>query len=62
MLVQKAQILRDLGRGDEARRTAEDAIALAVPGALLPSGTRALLREISGRPDAYPDPGPAPAR
>jgi len=53
MWVLKAQILRDLKRPEEARRTAEAAIALAVPEATLSPATRALLRELSGRGDLY---------
>ena len=53
MLVLKAQILGDLKRPDEARRTAEDAIALGVPGELLSATTKKLLRDISGHNDVY---------
>ncbi|HSN01775.1 MAG TPA: tetratricopeptide repeat protein, partial [Rudaea sp.] len=58
MLVQKAQILRDLKREDDARRTALDAIAVDAPASELAPQTKALLRELSGRPDAYPDTAP----
>jgi len=56
MLVLKAQILRDLKRDDESRRTADEAIALGVPGSVLSAMTKKLLRELSGRSDVYPDP------
>jgi tRNA A-37 threonylcarbamoyl transferase component Bud32 len=56
MLVLKAQILRDLKRNDETRNTAEEALALGVPGNVLSPTTKTLLRELSGRADVYPDP------
>ncbi|WP_300615282.1 tetratricopeptide repeat protein [Dokdonella sp.] len=59
MLVQKAQILDDLGRKEEARLTAEEGIALDVPGSVLQPITRKLLRELSGRADVYPEPAAA---
>jgi len=55
MLVQKAQIQQALKRDDDARRTAEEAIALNVPAAELPPRTKLLLRELSGRGDIYPE-------
>ena len=55
MLVQKAQILDDLGRREDARRTAEEGIALGVPGDVLQPLTRQLLRTLSGRDDVYPE-------
>ncbi|MCE7951397.1 MAG: serine/threonine protein kinase [Xanthomonadales bacterium PRO7] len=55
MLVQKAQILNDLKRTDEARRAALDAIAIGAPASELAPQTRQLLRELSGRSDVYPD-------
>jgi len=53
MLVLKAQILGDLKRPDEARTTAEEAIALNVPANVLSATTKKLLRDISGRSDVY---------
>jgi serine/threonine-protein kinase len=58
MLVQKAQILRDLKREDDARRAALDAIAVGAPASELAPQTKALLRELSGKSDAYPDSPP----
>jgi tetratricopeptide (TPR) repeat protein len=55
MLVQKAQILRDLKRDDEARRVADEAIALNVDPAEIAGLTKKLLREMSGRTDVYPE-------
>jgi len=55
MLVQKAQILDDLHRKEDARRTAEEAIALDMPGDVLQPLTRKLLRQLSGRDDVYPE-------
>ncbi|MCW5578302.1 MAG: serine/threonine protein kinase [Dokdonella sp.] len=55
MLVQKAQILRDLKRDDEARAAADAAIALQLPADDLPPLTRTLLRQLSGRSDVYPE-------
>ncbi|HTI96093.1 MAG TPA: serine/threonine-protein kinase [Rudaea sp.] len=55
MLVQKAQILRDLKRVDDARRTALEAIAIGAPASELAPHTKVLLRELSGKADAYPD-------
>ena len=55
MLAQKAQILRDLARADDARRTAEEAIAIGAKPAELSTRTKQLLRELSGRNDIYPD-------
>jgi len=56
MLMQKAQILVDLKRPDEARKTADEAIAVGAPAAELAPQTRQLVRELSGKSDAYPDP------
>jgi tetratricopeptide (TPR) repeat protein len=61
MLVQKAQILNDLKRPDDARRTALDAIAVGATAAELAPRTKQLLRELSGKADAYPD-AAAPAK
>ncbi len=55
MLVQKAQIQQELKREDEARKTADEAIALNVPSAELPPRTKLLLRELSRRTDIYPE-------
>ena len=55
MLVQKAQIQQALKRDDEARKTAEEAIAIDAPVAELAPRTKLLLREISGRADIYPE-------
>ena len=62
MLVLKAQILEDLKRAEESRRTAEEALALDVPANLLSAMTRKLLRHLSGRNDVYPDPEPVMAK
>ncbi|MGH8090432.1 MAG: tetratricopeptide repeat protein, partial [Rudaea sp.] len=58
MLVQKAQILRDLKREDDARHTALEAIAVGAPADELAPSTKQLLRELSGKSDAYPDSPP----
>jgi serine/threonine-protein kinase len=58
MLVQKAQILGDLKRADEARKTAIEAIDLGVPAADLSPTTKNLLRQLSGRTSAYPEADP----
>ena len=55
MLVQKAQIQRDLGSPEQARASANAAIALGVKKEELAPATRRLLRELSGRNDLYPD-------
>ena len=55
MLVQKAQILRDLKRPVDARAAAIEAIALGAPAEALAPSTKQLLRELSGKSDAYPD-------
>jgi serine/threonine-protein kinase len=55
MLVQKAQILQSLKRDDEARKTAEEGIAVNAPVAELAPRTKLLLRELSGRTDIYPE-------
>ena len=54
MLVQKAQVLRDLKRSDDARKTAELAIAVGADAADLAPRTKQLLRDLSGRSDLYP--------
>jgi len=59
MLVQKAQILDDLGRKEDSRLAAEQAIALGLPGDVLQPLTRKLLRQLSGRDDVYPEPAAA---
>jgi len=55
MLVQKAQILNDLKRPDDARHAALDAIAVGATAAELAPRTKQLLRELSGKADAYPE-------
>jgi tetratricopeptide (TPR) repeat protein len=55
MLMQKAFILRDLNRGAEAKKTADEAIALRVDPAQLSPTTKKSLRELSGRSDIYPE-------
>jgi len=55
MLVLKAQIQQALKRDDEARKTAEEAIALNAPVGELAPRTKLLLRELSGRADIYPE-------
>jgi eukaryotic-like serine/threonine-protein kinase len=60
MRIQRAQILEEMGRNDEARATAEEAIALGAKPSELPALTRQLLRDLSGRPDLYRDADPAP--
>jgi serine/threonine-protein kinase len=60
MLVQKAQILDGLGRAEDARLTAEEAIALGVPADLLQPLTRQHLRHYSGRDEVYPEATQAP--
>ncbi|MFT3792180.1 MAG: serine/threonine-protein kinase [Rudaea sp.] len=54
-LAQKAQVLSELGRPKDARKTAEAAIALVTDPAELATATKKLLREQSGRADLYPD-------
>ena len=61
MLVQKAQILVDLKRRDEARKAADEAIALGAPAAELYELTKRQLRKLSGRQDIYPE-AAAPAK
>ena len=58
MLVQKAQILSDLKRTDDARRTALAAIAVGAPASELATQTKQVLRELSGKSDAFPDSPP----
>jgi serine/threonine-protein kinase len=55
MLVQKAQILNDLKRPDDARAAAIEAIGVGAPASELAPQTRQLVRELSGKADAYPD-------
>jgi serine/threonine-protein kinase len=55
MLVQKAQILNDLKRPDQARAAAIEAIAVGATANELAPQTKALLRELSGKSDAFPD-------
>jgi hypothetical protein len=62
MLVQKAQILKEMKRDDEARRTADEAIALQVDPTELAALTKKLLRQLSGRTDIYPEVADAPAK
>lgn len=62
MLVQKAQILRDLARTADARRTAEEALAIGAQPAKLSAKTRQLLRELSGRADVYPEAASTPSK
>jgi tetratricopeptide (TPR) repeat protein len=59
MLVQKAQIQRDLGNPAAARASADEAIALGVKADELAPFTRGLLRDLSGRSDVYPEPASA---
>jgi hypothetical protein len=54
MLVLKAQIERDLKRGDDARATALEAVAVGAPASELTPKTKDLLRELSGRRDLFP--------
>lgn len=61
MLVQKAQILADLKRPDDARRAALEAIAVGAPATELAPQTKQLARALSGKTDAYPD-AAAPAQ
>jgi serine/threonine protein kinase len=60
MRVQRAQILLDLKRPDDARAAAEAAVALDAPPSELPAFTRGLLRELTGRADLYRELDPAP--
>lgn len=53
MLSQKAQYLRTLGRLDEARTTARQAITVGTPAAQLSPETIATLREIDEAPAAF---------
>ncbi|MBO9664337.1 tetratricopeptide repeat protein [Dokdonella sp.] len=62
MLVQKAQILDELGRKEDARRSAEEGIALGVAGEVLQPLTKQLLRKLSGRDDVYPEVAAAAAK
>jgi serine/threonine-protein kinase len=56
MLVLKAQIQTDLKRPDDARRTAMEAIAVDAKTDELAPLTRKLVRKLSGKTSAYPDP------
>ena len=58
MLVQKAQILNDLKRPDDARAAAIEAIGVGAPASELAPQTRQLVRELSGKSDVYPDSPP----
>jgi len=55
MLVQKAQILEEMKRNDEAKRVADEAIALDVNPAEIAGMTKKILRDLSGRTDIYPE-------
>jgi tetratricopeptide (TPR) repeat protein/tRNA A-37 threonylcarbamoyl transferase component Bud32 len=55
MLLLKAQVFDELGRKDDARLVAEEAIALDVPADRLQATTRKQLRELSRRSDVYPE-------
>ncbi len=55
MLVQKGQILQALHRDDDARKSADEAIALNAPVADLAPRTKLLLRQLSTRTDIYPE-------
>jgi len=55
ILVQKAQILRDLKRDEDVRNVANEAIAVGADAAELAPTTKRLLRELSGRSDIYPE-------
>ena len=59
MLVLKAQIQDEMQHSDRARETIGAAIAVGASPTELPTSTIALLRQISGRSDLYPD-VPAP--
>ena len=54
MLVQKAQILEDLKQPEQARASANEAIALGADAGELAPNTKNLLRRFSGRTDVYP--------
>jgi len=60
ILVQKAQILRDLEHEDDMRATANEAIAVGAEPAELAPTTKRLLRELSGRSDIYPEAAETP--
>lgn len=51
----KAQILNDLKRPDDARNTAIEAIQLGVKAEEIGPRARQVLRELSGRSDAFPE-------
>ena len=55
MLVLKAQILDEMKRNEEAKRVANEAIALNVEPAEIADLTKKLLRQLSGRTDVYPE-------
>jgi tetratricopeptide (TPR) repeat protein len=55
MLVQKAQILQEMKRDAEAKRVADEAIALNVNPAEIADLTKKILRDLSGRTDIYPE-------
>jgi eukaryotic-like serine/threonine-protein kinase len=62
MLVQKAQILEEMKRTDDMRRTANEAIAVGADPSDLADNTKAILRDLSGRSDVYLDNAPPPAK
>jgi serine/threonine-protein kinase len=55
MLVQKAQILQEMKRDAEAKRVADEAIALDVNPDEIADLTKKILRDLSGRTDIYPE-------
>ena len=55
MLVQKAQILDELKRKDDAKKVADEAIALDVNPAEIAGTSKKILRDLSGRSDVYPE-------
>jgi serine/threonine-protein kinase len=55
MLVQKAQILDELKRKDDAKKVADEAIALDVNPAEIAGMSKKILRDLSGRSDIYPE-------
>lgn len=55
ILVQKAQILSDLKRDDDAKSTANEAIQVNANASDLSEGAKQVIRKLSGRSDAYVD-------
>ncbi len=55
ILVQKAQILDELKRKDDAKKVADEAIALDVNPAEIAGLSKKILRDLSGRTDIYPE-------